>query len=37
MLAQVVLPSQILEYFTIVGVEQTTTEIHIGLDEKMGQ
>ena len=35
MLAQVVLPSQILEYFTIVGVEQTTTEIYIGLDEKM--
>ena len=35
MLAQVVLPSQILEYFTIVGVEQTATEIYIGLDEKM--
>lgn len=35
MLAQVVLPSQILEYFTIVGVEQRATEIHISLDEKM--
>ena len=35
MLAQVVLPAQILEYFAIVGVEQTTTEIHISLDEKM--
>lgn len=35
MLAQVVLPTQILEYFTIVGVEQTSTEIHISLDEKM--
>ena len=35
MLAQVVLPSQILEYFTIVGVEQNSTEIYISLDEKM--
>lgn len=35
MLASVVLPTQILEYFTIVGVEQTSTEIHISLDEKM--
>ena len=35
MLAQVVLPSQILDYFTIVGVERTSTEIHISLDEKM--
>ena len=35
MLAQVVLPAQILEYFTIAGVEQTATEIHISLDEKM--
>lgn len=35
MLAQVVLPAQILEYFAIVGVEQTATEIHISLDEKM--
>lgn len=35
MLAQVVLPAQILEYFTIVGVEQTSTEIHISLDERM--
>ena len=34
-LAQVVLPAQILEYFTIVGVEQTSTEIHISLDERM--
>ncbi len=35
MLAQIVLPSQILDYFTIAGVEQTTTEIHIRLDENM--
>lgn len=35
MLAHVVLPSQILDYFTIVGIEQTSTEILIGLDEKM--
>lgn len=36
MLARVVLPAQILEYFTIVGVEQTSTEIHVSLDEKIG-
>ena len=35
LLAQVVLPAQILEYFAIVGVEQTSTEIHISLDERM--
>ena len=35
MLAQVVLPAQILEYFAIVGVEQNSTEIYISLDEKM--
>lgn len=35
MLAQIVLPSQILDYFTIAGVEQASTEIHISLDEKM--
>ena len=35
MLAQIVLPMQILDYFTIVGVEQTESEIHISLDEKM--
>ena len=35
MLAQVVLPAQILEYFAIVGIEQTSTEIHICLDERM--
>lgn len=35
MLVHVVLPSQILDYFTIVGIEQTSTEICIGLDEKM--
>lgn len=33
MLAQVVLPTRILDYFTVVGVEQTATEIHISLDE----
>ncbi len=35
MLAQIVLPSQILDYFTIAGVERTATEIYIRLDEKM--
>lgn len=35
MLARLVLPAQILDYFTIAGVDQTATEIHIGLDEKM--
>lgn len=34
-LAGIVLPAQILEYFSIVGIEQTSTEIHISLDEKM--
>lgn len=34
-LAGIVLPSQILEYFSIVGIEQNSTEIHISLDEKM--
>lgn len=37
MLAQVVLPAQILEYFVVTGVEQTSTEIHIGLDEQMNE
>lgn len=35
MLAQIVLPTQILDYFTIVGIDQTKSEIHISLDEKM--
>ena len=35
MLEQIVLPTQILDYFTISGVEQTGTEIHIRLDENM--
>ncbi len=35
MLAQVVLPAEILEYFSIRGIEQSATEIHISLDEKM--
>ena len=30
-----VLPSQILNYFTITGVEQNETEIYIRLDEKI--
>ena len=34
-LARIVLPSEILDYFEIVGVEQTPTEIHIHLDELM--
>ena len=32
-IARVVLPAQILDYFKVVGVEQTETEIHISLDE----
>ena len=36
-IASVVLPSQILDYFTIVWVEQTKTEIHISLDERMNK
>lgn len=35
MLARIVLPAQILDYFSIAGVEQGSTEIHIGLDEKV--
>ena len=35
MLASVVLPSEILNYFSIVGVDQMSTEIHISLDENM--
>lgn len=34
-LAQVVLPSAVLDYFSVVKVESTSTEIHIYLDEKM--
>ena len=34
MLAQMFLPTQILNYFVIAGVEQTSTEIRISLDEK---
>jgi hypothetical protein len=35
LLAQIVLPSSVLDYFNIVSVESTETEIHIHLDEKM--
>ena len=35
MLASIVLPTQILDYFSIVGISQTSTKIHISLDEKM--
>ncbi len=35
MLASIVLPAQILDYFSIVGISQTSAEIHISLDEKM--
>ena len=35
MLAQVVLTSQIRAYFTIVGVDQSETEIRISLDENV--
>lgn len=34
MLVQIVLPTQIMDYFVIAGVEQTAREIHISLDEK---
>ena len=34
-IASVVLPAQILDYFTVVGLTQTDTEIHISLDELM--
>lgn len=34
-LARIVLPSEILDYFEIVSVEQTSSEIHIHLDEVM--
>lgn len=37
MLARIVLPAEILDYFTIAGVEQTTTEIHISLEEKLNR
>ncbi len=33
MLARVVLPTQILDYFTVVGIGQAATEIHISPDE----
>ena len=36
-IASVVLPAQILDYFTIVGVEQTKIEIYISLDERMNK
>lgn len=35
MLASIVLSTQILDYFSIVGISQASTEIHISLDEKM--
>ena len=34
-LARIVLPAQILDYFLISGVEQISKEIYISLDEKM--
>ena len=34
-LARIVLPSEILDYFEITGVEQSSREIHIHLDELM--
>ena len=36
-LAQVVLPTKILDYFSITGIAQTATEIHISLDERMNK
>ena len=35
MLASIVLPTQILDSISIVGISQTSTEIHISLDERM--
>ena len=35
MLARIVLPAHILDYFLISGVEQISKEIYISLDEKM--
>ena len=32
-IASTVLPTQILDYFLVVGVEQTATEIYSSLDE----
>lgn len=34
-LARIVLPAEILRYFTVTGVEQSPTEIRIRLDERM--
>ena len=34
-LAQVVLPSEVLDNFEIINLESSETEIHIHLDEKM--
>ena len=36
-LAQVVLPTEILDYFSITGIAQIATEIHISLDERMNK
>ena len=36
-IAQMVLPSEILKYFAVVGVEQTPKEIRISLDERMNE
>lgn len=35
MLARIVLPAEILDYFKITGIERTDAEIHISLDELM--
>ncbi len=35
LLARLVLPSEILDYFSIVSVEDSSSEIHIHLDELM--
>ena len=32
-----VLPTKILDYFSITGIAQTATEIHISLDERMNK
>lgn len=36
-LARLVLPSEVLDYFDVIGVDSSETEMHIHLDEKMNE
>ena len=36
-LARLVLPSEVLDYFDVTGVDSGDTEMHIHLDEKMNE